>query len=125
MKTKSILFFIAILSCIISCEQEKKNSMNKKSDSFNNISIQSDSIISEQKAIKIATDDAHGFLGTWVTTEYKDEYWHIKASSKSANPPKYYIIDARKGNIVLKFDNSDLPENKKKLKEFLLSIEHK
>ena len=100
--------------------------MNSHDDSINNVNKEEDSIISEQKAIKIATDDeANGCLGTWVTAERKDEYWHIKASSKSVNPPKYYIIDARNGNIVLRLNNSDDPENKKKLKKFLSNIKNK
>jgi len=52
-------------------------------------------MISQESAIKIATNDAGGFLGTWVHAELKKGYWHIDASSKSASPPMYYVIDAK------------------------------
>lgn len=61
----------------------------------------SNKIISKEKAIEIATKDAGGFLGTWVNAEFKDNLWYINATSKSAKPPVYYIID-KKGKIISK-----------------------
>ncbi len=76
-------------------------------------------MILKQKAIDIATKDAGGFLGTWVDAVLKGNEWHIDASSKSAKPPMYYIIDAITGKILLKIDNKDDPNQKKKLLEYL------
>ena len=36
----------------------------------------------------------------------------------------YYIIDANSGAIVLKLDNTDDPEQKKKLREFLRFVKN-
>ena len=76
-------------------------------------------MISQESAIKIATNDAGGFLGTWVHAELKKGYWHINASSKSANPPIYYVIDAKSGDIKLKLTNRDEPSQAELLSEFL------
>ena len=106
MKT-TIFLFISLFNCINCIGQQKKEMDNKK-----------DSIISEQKAIEIATLDAV-FLGTWVSAELKNGLWNVTAFSKSAHPPMYYIVDAKKGTILLKLDNSDDPQQQKKLKQFL------
>jgi len=75
--------------------------------------------ISREEAILIAKNDANGFLGTWVDCSLKNGNWHIKASSKSANPPKYYVIDAKSGEILLRLDNTDNPTQKEKLNTYL------
>ena len=82
------------------------------------IAQKKDTLISEKTAIAIGEKDS-GFLGTWVKAELKKDQWHITSTSKSAHPPMYYIIDAKTGKILLKLDNSDDPEQKKKLKKFL------
>src|SRR5262249_34629576 len=76
-------------------------------------------VITEQEAVKIATTDAGGFLGTWVDAQLKKDHWHIKAFSKSVNPPVYYVVDAQTGNILLKLKNTDDPEQKQALLEFI------
>jgi hypothetical protein len=89
--------------------------------------------ISAKEAIDIATKDAGGFLGTWVNEPKLDKNnWHISASSKSAKPPMYYIIDANNGSVLLKLDNSDDPKQKllsrkfyKKNQKIIINLNHK
>lgn len=74
-------------------------------------------MITKQAAIKIADDDAGGFLGTWVNRELKANEWHINSMSKSAQPPMHYVIDANTGEIKLKLDNSDDPKQNELLEK--------
>ncbi|MBK7884282.1 MAG: PepSY domain-containing protein [Chitinophagaceae bacterium] len=75
--------------------------------------------VSSSQAVDSAIKDTGGFLGSWVDAELNNHYWHISASSKSAKPPMYYIIDANTGAIVLKLDNSDDPKQKLLLENFI------
>ncbi len=51
-------------------------------------------VISEKKAVNIATNDAGGFLGTWVTATLRENEWHIESTSKSTKAPMYYISES-------------------------------
>ncbi|GEM_PF-1191098 len=75
--------------------------------------------ISRDKAIQIAKKDANGFLGTWIDCSLKNGNWHINAHSKSANPPKYYVINSENGEILLRLNNTDHPNQKEKLSIYL------
>jgi hypothetical protein len=75
-------------------------------------------MITKQEAIRIATDDAGGFLGTWVNGELKANEWHINSMSKSAQPPMYYVIDGNTGEIKLKLDNRDAPKHNELLEKY-------
>lgn len=75
-------------------------------------------IISKEQAIKIAEDSAR-FLGTWIDVRLKNDQWHISATSKSARPPSYFVVDAYNGNILLGLDNLSDTAQKTKLEKFL------
>ncbi len=62
--------------------------------------------ISKEQAIKIATDDNQGFLGTYVNAEFKGSNWYVSARSKSANPPVLFVVDPS-GKIIYKNLNTD------------------
>jgi hypothetical protein len=76
-------------------------------------------VITEPEAVKIAANAAGGFLGTWVEPQLKKNHWHIRAFSKSVTPPKYYVVDAQTGEILLKLDNTDDPAQHKALMDFI------
>jgi hypothetical protein len=63
--------------------------------------------ISQEQAIAIATQDAGGFLGTWVRAFRCKNQWLIKAFSKSARPPAFYVVDGISRKILYKNLNSD------------------
>jgi len=76
--------------------------------------------ISRNEAIQIAKNDVNrGILGTWIDYSLKNGNWHISSYSKSANPPKYYVINSENGEILLRLDNTDNPNQKEKLKVYL------
>ena len=75
--------------------------------------------ISRNEAIQIAKNDANGFLGTWIDCSLKNGNWHINSHSKSANPPKYYVINPENGKILLRLNNTDHPNQKEKLNVYL------
>lgn len=64
-------------------------------------------MISKDDAIRIATGDAGGFLGTWVDADLVDGVWQVRARSKSARPPALYRIDSASGRILFRCLNTD------------------
>lgn len=81
-------------------------------------------IIPRQKAINIAANDAGDFKGMWVEAVLKN-YWRITLHFKSTRAPMHYVIDAKDGRILLKIDDTDDPDQQKKLEEFLSANEPK
>ena len=107
---KTILILLTLLN--MSCQAQQKDTMKDYKKAIN-----------RSEAIQIAKNDANGFLGTWVDCSLKNRNWHISAHSKSANPPKYYVISAENGEILLRLDNTDNPNQKEKLDTYLKNLQ--
>jgi hypothetical protein len=109
MSNKTMKKFLIILmsaALLVSCFHTRENK-------------QRSTLLAKQDAIKIATNDAGGFLGTWIDADLKYGDWHISAHSKSVNPPTYYVINGRTGVIKMKLGNIDDPNQRKQLIEFM------
>ena len=100
--------FFAIIGWYAYKTWQKGQSLNFNKN--NDMPIQN--TISQEQAITIATQDAGGFLGTWVAVELKQDGWHVSAHSKSARPPALYIIDSKNGKILYKDLNNDQTKNR-------------
>ncbi len=81
------------------------------------LSIKAQETIPKEKAVSIVDGDV-GVPGSSVEAELKDNQWHIPCYYVSSKPPVYYVINAVNGHILLRLDNADDPEQKKKLKRF-------
>lgn len=83
---------------------------HKKSSTYETVEVgdfsSRNTKISKDAAIEIATRDSGGFLGTWVDATLEGNNWFIKATSKSAKPPAFYLISGETGEIIEKGLNS-------------------
>jgi len=69
-------------------------------------------------AINIARKEANGILGTWIDSSIKNKNWHISTYSKSINPSRYYVIDGKSGGMLLRLNNTDNPNQNRKLNDY-------